>query len=85
MKEKEFYDILEKTEEMGNVTAGYFPKVKTLERYDVKKHIPEFVILLSYFASDPFARNCPEKKDDPEYKATVKYAKSLLYGIELED
>ena len=85
MNEREFYTLCDMAEESGDETNGYFPTVNELKAHHVEDNLPKFLALLIYFASDPFARLGMPDKNDPEYRETVKYAKKLLYTVNLED
>lgn len=85
MKEQKFYRMCDIAESSGDETNGYLPTVDELKAHHVDTNIPKYMALLIYFASDPFTRLGMPDKNDPEYKETVKYAKKLLYTVELEE
>lgn len=67
-------------ERLGDVTRGYFPTEEEIEEETVDTDIP---YLIFYMSTDPFTRLDLKKKNDPEYKNTVKYTKA--YAGDLTD
>ena len=84
MKEQDFYQMCDIAESSNDETNGYFPTVDELKAHHVDANMLKYMALLFYYASDPFTRLDMPDKNDPEYQETVKYAKKLLYGINLE-
>ncbi len=78
--EGKFFRILDAVEEIGNVTEGYFPTVEEIMHFKANENIEKNLVILAYYASDPFKRLNLQEKDDPEYKRTVSYCKKLLYS-----
>ena len=79
MKEEDFEILLDIAEGFGNLTEEYYPTVKELEDHNVKENINSFLVIVAYFASDPFKRNHVDPVDPEDYKETVSYCKHLLY------
>lgn len=84
MTEQNFYRMLDIAEAFNDVSEGYYPTVEELKAHDVENNIDKFLVILAYFASDPFTKQDIEGKHDEEYLKTVKYSKKLLYNYSLK-
>lgn len=85
MKESKFYDICDKTEEINtNITGGYFPTVEEIEALGADKNPEKYIHIITYFASNPFKRQSNSLQNLIDYENTVKYCKSLLHKISLQ-
>jgi hypothetical protein len=84
MKEKEFYSLFDKVENLDDPTAGYYPTVDELLENNVEEHMDVYAPLLVYFSNDPFKGSDSAIADDPDYKETVEYAKRVLNEMPLD-
>lgn len=75
-------EILKKMGTLGDVTKGYFPTEEEIEEETVDTDIPYLILFMS---TDPFTRLDHKKKDDPEYKNTVKYTKAYADDLSEEE
>lgn len=84
MKEKDFFELQDKVEQLKDLTNGWYPTVEELQKYGENNLKNNFTELLSYFASDPFRREQNPDMFSEKYKDTVKYCRKLLYNIDLQ-
>lgn len=79
MTQEKYDAILEKAEELADVTGEYFPTVEELIAHHADTEVEKNLFVLAYYASDPFKRLNLQTKDHPEYRETVKFCKRILY------
>jgi hypothetical protein len=88
MKESEFYEMLEKIEEVDkSTTAGWYPTVDELREYGITENgIPEpCQYMLAFFSTDPYKDRPMSGKDRKEYSTMVKYARDITPRFKCED
>ena len=82
LKKSEYDKIIATVNDFGGITNFYYPTVKELEMHEIKKNLMKYVILVAYFASDPYKE---QKSNEKEYLDSVKYCQELLSEIKVED
>ena len=86
MREDKFYEICDAAEAIDkNVTEDYFPSPTEIESNINVYGIDSQIDLLAYFASNPFKRMGNVLAEDDDYLETVKYCKTKLNSVSLEE
>ena len=86
MKSEQFYAMLDYADSINtDYTNGYFPTVEEFKANNMDKNIEKNIVLIAYFASNPFKRMGLMDADDPDYLEFVTYAKNLLETVKITD